>query len=201
MSKDKEEKEKKLAKLICGIVTRFEKNKSKTLKKLAKKCNKIEELDIDPAFVELLPKISEWKKICQKINDVAHFIGAELQDRRYPCSVSVSPMFHQDTRQTYSSEVKFQVALVQIDELAKLMRKKHSKLFGMKPCRDEVCARALEVASCLSFVEDLSNRQVIIKDKIFNKSEVTSTIDFDEISKKKVKAIMEAFLLKAFELA
>lgn len=194
----KSDKEKKFSKLIGAIVKRFEKKNAKVFQKAME-----EELvqDTSSAMLDQMLKVEEWKKICKKINDVAHFIGAELEERGYPCSVSIAPIFHPDTHMTYSSQVVCQVALVQLEELAYLMRRKHQGIFGHKPSREEVFDKALEVASRLSFVEDLTNRQVLVAEKIFSLEEVSFTLSFDEITKKKVKELMEGFILRSFDVA
>ncbi|MEO5377738.1 MAG: hypothetical protein H7832_08155 [Magnetococcus sp. DMHC-6] len=208
MNKNKEEKdekkgekeEDKFGELIDGILKRFKKKNAKVIKQ-ADKDNLENKKKFDPALSELIAKIEEWKVISRKINDVTHFIGAKLEENGYPCSASISPIFHPDTHQTYSNQALFQVALVQLDDLSTFMKKNRHGLFNHRPCRDEVCSKALEVASCIRFIEDLTHRRVKIEEKIFSKEVISYTLSFDKINKKKIKEIMENFILKAFNLS
>ncbi|MBF0125860.1 MAG: hypothetical protein HQM02_01480 [Magnetococcales bacterium] len=193
------EQEQKFKNLISSIVQRFEKKNAK-LRKQAEKDKEAHLQTLDPTLAEQLKKVEEWKEICMKINDVAHAVGARLVDHGYPCSVSIAPTFHPDTHQTYSSQIVLKFAQVQLDDLAQLMYRKPFGNLSHKPTRDEVCAKALDLASCIGFVEDLANRQVIVQESVYSRETVTTVLSFDGIGRKVIRSILEDFIIEVFEV-
>ena len=193
----------KYGKVVADIVKQYEKNKRNRaceIRKAKKRAEVENEVSVsmgDAELKHLMEGIREWRSVCKRINNIAHLIGAELDERGFPCSVSINPLFHPDTHQTYSSHVKFLLSRMQLDELAHFFKgekKQHSR----GPCRDEICSMALAQADSIHFEENLKDRKVIVTRCVADNSKVF-TFAFDELSDGKISAILEKFITRIFK--
>lgn len=186
----------KYGKMVSAIVKKYKKsNRDRTCS--IRKADKKTAADPDTATLKpLMDGIREWQTVCKRINDVAHLVGAELDEQGFPCSVSIQPVFHPDTHQTYSSEVKFVLSRMQLNELIVFYKgKNRPRTRGL--CRDEICTMALAQADHLLFEENLKARNVTVTRHIAGNAKAL-TVSFDDLTDKKIASILGKFIRKVF---
>lgn len=191
-------------KMVAEVVKKYEKNKRNRVCEIRKASKKAgagrhdaSSKMGDAELKLLMADIREWRSVCKRINNISHLMGAELDERGFPCSVSIDPIFRPDTHQTYSSQVKFVLSRMQLDELSHFFKgekRKHSR----GPCRDEICEMALAHADSILFEENLKERKVIVTRCIVDESKVF-TFAFNDLTDEKISAILERFIGKVFK--